>query len=125
RSLYLIEIIQSRVREPCDLGAVAFGMARAIRDGRQGGAKKSSRGQSIPDSKISGGKRTMSVEKKSLINNMTATKKALIATTPSSSVASSKPAVGLSKFSKGKGEVGLSKFSKDKGLVGLSKFSKK
>jgi hypothetical protein len=54
-------------------------MARAIRDGRQGGAKKSSRGQSIPDSKISGGKRTMSVEKKSLINNMKATKKALIA----------------------------------------------
>ncbi|MFY9843879.1 MAG: hypothetical protein ACLP0H_17630 [Terriglobales bacterium] len=54
----------------------------------------------------------MSIEKKSLINNMTATKKALIATTPSSSVASSKPTVGLSKFSKGKNMVGLSKFSK-------------
>jgi len=110
----------NRWRERCVLGAAAFGMARALVSGRQAGRRQA------PAVKISRLKNSseemkiMSIEKKSLINNMTATKKALIATTPASPV-SSKPSVGLSKV--GLSKVGLSKkFSK----VGLSKkFSKK
>jgi hypothetical protein len=66
----------------------------------------------------------MSIEKKSLINNMKATKKALIAATSASSVASSKTAVELSKFSKQTGPAAFSKFSKQSGPAAFSKFSK-
>ncbi len=71
----------------------------------------------------------MSIEKKSLINNMTATKKALIATTPSNPVVAGKTSVGLSKGFSKQGAAGFSKgLSKgfSKGLSkGLSKgFSK-
>src|SRR5713101_10074989 len=121
RSSYLAETIGSRWRGHVAIGAVRFGMARALVSGRQAGRRKT------PAVKMSRLKNSaeeikiMSIEKKSLINNMTATKKALIATTPT---VSSKPSVGLSKvsFSKKLSKVSFSKkFSKT-----LSKrFSKK
>ncbi len=75
----------------------------------------------------------MSIEKKSLINNMTATKKALIANNKTSSpVATSKTSVGLEQIrvKVKKTGVGLSKFGLSKHLsktgASLSKhFSKK
>src|SRR5260370_32298176 len=102
RSSYLAETIGSRWRGHVAIGPGRFGMARALVSGRQAGRRKT------PAVKMSRLKNSaeeikiMSIEKKSLINNMTATKKALIATTPTSPVVSSKPRVGLSKvaFSK-------------------------
>src|SRR5712692_5013858 len=84
RSSYLAETIGSRWRGHVAIGAVRFGMARALVSGRQAGRRKT------PAVKMSRLKNSaeeikiMSIEKKSLINNMTATKKALIATTPTS-----------------------------------------
>jgi hypothetical protein len=87
-SLYLAEINEARRRNFRSMDALEFGRPLALGNGGQGGARRkipavkaSSRVQAekiLPQEK-----RIMSIEKKSLINNMTATKKALIATTPS------------------------------------------
>src|SRR5258708_36720555 len=99
RSSYLAETIESRWRGHVAIGAVRFGIARALVSGRQAGRRKTPAGKKSRLKKSAEEIKIMSIEKKTLINNMTATKKALIATTPTHPAASSKPRGGLSKGS--------------------------
>jgi len=118
---YLIEIIEGDGRRAAGCFLGEFGIALALIKTEQQSFRQS---KEIEIKKSSQEIKIVSIEKKSLINNMTATKKALIATSSSSPVASSKPSVGLSKnFSKKGAE--LSKTFSKKGAELSKTFSKK